>query len=132
VSVKTRVSDPSETVVVGQPPSRVPFWHPNERYKYTTSTQVVTQKTLRLNFFFVFDKLMDIPMQQRLLKAAGGGDRATVIEILDAKCDVNAVDAEGWSPLILASKVLSSISPDMLMKSPDQFMNSCGGSVVML
>ncbi len=41
----------------------------------------------------------------RLLQAAGGGDRATVIEILDAKCDVNAVDAEGWSPLILASKV---------------------------
>ena len=44
-------------------------------------------------------------LRQRILEAAGAGDRAAVAEILDAKCDVNAVDAEGWSPLILASKV---------------------------
>ena len=42
---------------------------------------------------------------KRLLEAAGAGDRETVIEILDSKCDVNVVDGEGWSPLILASKV---------------------------
>lgn len=44
---------------------------------------------------------------KRLLEGAGSGDRAVVAEILDAKCDVNVVDAEGWSPLILASKVVS-------------------------
>jgi hypothetical protein len=46
------------------------------------------------------------PALTRLLGAAGAGDRATVAEILDtAVCDVNAVDGEGWSCLILASKV---------------------------
>jgi ankyrin repeat protein len=45
-----------------------------------------------------------------LLQAAGAGDRDAVAEILDAKCDVNEVDAEGWSSLILASKVWHAIS----------------------
>jgi hypothetical protein len=49
-------------------------------------------------------------LRPRLLEAAGAGDRAAVAEILDAKCDVNGVDAEGWSPLILASKVWHAIS----------------------
>lgn len=44
-------------------------------------------------------------VRQSLLEAAGAGDKAAMAEILDAKCDVNAVDGEGWSPLILASKV---------------------------
>lgn len=41
----------------------------------------------------------------RLLEAASSGDRATATAILNSNCDINAVDAEGWSPLILASKV---------------------------
>jgi ankyrin repeat protein len=45
-----------------------------------------------------------------LLQAAGAGDRDAVAEILDAKCDVNEVDAEGCSSLILASKVWHAIS----------------------
>ena len=40
-----------------------------------------------------------------LLAAAGDGNRDAVAEMLDAQCDVNAVDGEGWSALILASKV---------------------------
>lgn len=45
------------------------------------------------------------PPLSRLLGAAGAGDRATVAEVLDAAaCDVNAVDGEGWSCLILAAK----------------------------
>ena len=42
----------------------------------------------------------------RLLEASSSGDRATATAILDSNCDINAVDAEGWSPLILASKVV--------------------------
>ena len=50
---------------------------------------------------------------KRLLQAASTGDRATVTEIIDAKCDVNVRDVEGWSPLILASKVTYSTYPSV-------------------
>ena len=64
-----------------------------------------------------------------LLEAAGAGHRDAVAEIFDAKCDVNAVDAEGWSPLILASKVwLFSVSPETRQITQQDSGNRVQGS----
>ena len=55
-------------------------------------------------------------LEHRLLEAAGACDFAEASALLDGKADVNAVDGEGWSPLILAAKAGHGAMVDFLME----------------